>query len=88
MRIASTDLNQDGLSDIIGTFGAPIPEDNKSLVLIWFNKDGDFIPGNKMKSDGYGAYIDVCSLDDGPPTIIISNLHEESITLLKPSENQ
>jgi len=88
VRIASADLNQDGLSDIIGTFSAPIPKDNKSSVLIWFNKDGDFVPGNKMKSDGYGAYIDVCSLDDGPPTIIISNLHEESITLLKPSENQ
>lgn len=84
VRIASADFDADGWSDIIAVFAAPLPRSNKSTVRIWYNKNGHFEPGPEMTSNGYGAYVDVCRLGGDVPDIIVSNLHEETITVLRP----
>lgn len=82
IRIVSDDLNGDGLPDIVVTFAAPLPADNKSTVQIWLNSKEGFSLSNTFKSEGQGFYLDTCSLYPGAlPSIVISNIHEETLNI-------
>ncbi len=85
LRIVSDDMNSDGIHDIIAAFGAPLPVDKQSPVQIWTqDKTGDFILAEEAKSGGYAAYINTCRLlPDSPPSIVLSNIHESSLTLIR-----
>jgi hypothetical protein len=86
LRIRSDDMNGDGLPDLVATFAAPIPQDSKSSVQVWLNSRKGFVPGDILKSDGFGAYISTCRIS-GPanPALVISNIHEETLTVLSPT---
>jgi len=85
IRIVSDDLNGDGLPDIVVTFAAPLPVDNKSTVQIWLNSEDGFFLSDTVKSGGQGFYLDTCSLYPGAlPSIVISNVHEETLSIFSP----
>jgi hypothetical protein len=85
VRIASDDMNGDGLPDIVVTFAAPLPADNRSTVQIWLNSKDGFFLKDTLKSEGQGIYLETCRLSPGAlPSIVISNIHEETLNIFTP----
>lgn len=85
IRITSDDMNGDGLPDIIATFTAPLPADTKSPVQVWLNSKNGFFLHDNLRSEGFGAYVNTCRIKyHSAPSIVTSNIHEETLTIFKP----
>lgn len=83
LRMASHDIDRDGNDDLLLTFGAPLPVDNKSPVQVWIQEqDGKFRLRDRLHSNGYAAFINVCQFSEGKKTIVLSNIHEGTLTLI------
>ncbi|MDQ7787754.1 MAG: VCBS repeat-containing protein [Thermodesulfovibrionales bacterium] len=82
VRIVSDDMNGDGLPDIVVTFAAPLPVDNKSTLQIWQNSKEGFFLSDTLQAEGQGLYLNTCRLSPGAlPSIVISNVHEETLNI-------
>lgn len=82
-RMTSADIDGSGNEALIVAHGAPLPLDTKGRVQIWMQDgDGNFTLKDSFLSNGYSAYISVCEFSETEKNIILSNIHEGTITLI------
>lgn len=85
VRIVSDDLNGDSLPDIVVAFAAELPVEKRSMIQVWLNSREGFFLKETLQSEGQGIYLDTCRFSpEEHPSIIISNVHEESLTIFSP----
>jgi hypothetical protein len=89
LRIASDDVNNDGLPDLACTFTPSKPKDGKSAVQIWVNNGRAFSLSESMTSEGFSAYLNTFrSRQKDLPALVLSNIHEGTLTVLRPAQKQ
>jgi hypothetical protein len=85
LRMSSYDIDEDGNDELLVTYGAPIPLDSRSPVQVWsMGNDGKLRLRETFKSNGYAAYIGFCKFSEKEKAIVLSNIHENTLTLISP----